>query len=310
MSNASPVPQETPHWRPQAVAVIGCGLMGGSFALALKAAWPGTHISAYSRSPASSQRALALGIVDATHTSAEQSVQGADLVLLAVPVTATEASLRDLRAALRPEALVMDVGSTKRDVVAAARAALGAAVGQFVPSHPIAGKESGGIEQAEACLYQDRRCILTPLPENDAVRLQRAQAVWEAVGCSVVRMNADQHDRTFAAVSHLPHLLAFAYVNAVAQQSDAARHLALAGPGFRDFTRIAGGTSAIWRDIFSANRDEVLQQLAHFESALGAVRAALAAGHDDEVARLVDAASAVRTHWTLNGAAPPTDDPA
>jgi prephenate dehydrogenase len=310
MSNASPVPQETPHWRPQAVAVIGCGLMGGSFALALKAAWPGTHISAYSRSPASSQRALALGIVDATHTSAEQSVQGADLVLLAVPVTATEASLRDLRAALRPDALVMDVGSTKRDVVAAARAALGAAVGQFVPSHPIAGKESGGIEQAEACLYRDRRCILTPLLENDAVRLQHAQAVWEAVGCSVVRMNADQHDRTFAAVSHLPHLLAFAYVNAVAQQSGAARLLALAGPGFRDFTRIAGGTSAIWRDIFSANRDEVLQQLAHFESALGALRVALAAGQDDEVARLVDAASAVRTHWTLNGAAPSTDAPA
>ncbi len=308
MSNASPALQDTCSWRPQAVAVIGCGLMGGSFALALRAARPGIKVCAYSRSLASSQRALALGIVDAAHASAAQAVQGADLVLLAVPVTATEATLRELRPALRPEALVMDVGSTKRDVVAAARAALGAAVGQFVPSHPIAGKEIGGIEQAQAQLYQDRRCIITPLPENNAVWLQRAHTAWQAVGCRVVRMNADQHDRTFAAVSHLPHLLAFAYVNAVAQQADAARHLALAGPGFRDFSRIAGGTSAIWRDIFSANRSEVLQQLAQFESALGALRAALGAGHDDEVARLVDAASAVRTQWTLNGAAPPTDD--
>jgi len=309
-SLSAPVPQAGPGWRPQQVAVIGCGLMGGSFALALRAAWPGTRVCAYSRSPASSQRAQTLGIVDAVHSSAEQAAQQADLVLLAVPVTATEATLRELTPALQPEALVMDVGSTKRDVVAAARAAMGAAVRQFVPAHPIAGKESGGIERAEPALYQNRRCIITPLPENDAARLHRAQAVWEAVGCNVVHMSADQHDRTFAAVSHLPHLLAFAYVNAVAQQADAARHLALAGPGFRDFSRIAGGTSAIWRDIFSANRDEVLQQLAQFESALGALRTALVAGDDAQVARLVDAASSVRTQWILNGAAPPTDDPA
>ncbi|MFM8508744.1 MAG: prephenate dehydrogenase [Betaproteobacteria bacterium] len=307
MSNALSA-QATPL--SQHLALIGCGLMGGSFALALRAALPGVRISGYSRSLHSSQRAQALGIVDEVCTSAAQAVQQADLVLVAVPVAATEAALQAVRPVLRRDALVMDVGSTKRDVVAAARAALGAASVQFVPAHPIAGKENGGIEQAQASLYQDRRCILTPLPENAPATLDRAQALWEAVGSTVVRMGAQQHDQTFAAVSHLPHLLAFAYVNAVAQQPDAARHLALAGPGFRDFSRIASGTSGIWRDIFSANRDEVLQQLAQFESALGALRSALIEGRDDEVARLVDAASAVRTQWTLNGAAPPADDPA
>ncbi len=292
------------------LALIGCGLMGGSFARALRVACPALQVAAYSRSLASAQRAQVLGIADEVFSTAAAAVRGADLVLLAVPVTATEPTLRDMRAGLSADALVMDVGSTKRDVVAAARAALGTAVGQFLPAHPIAGKESGGIEQAEADLYQERRCILTPLPENPEGLVARAVAAWEAVGCSVVRMSAEQHDETFAAVSHLPHLLAFAYVNGVASQNAAARHLALAGPGFRDFSRIAAGTSAIWRDIFSANRDEVLAQLGQFESALTAMRAALQSGDDAAVARLVDAASAVRARWTLNGAPMPEDDPA
>jgi prephenate dehydrogenase len=297
------------------LALIGCGLMGGSFAMALRKAASDhqvpLRINGYSRSRGSAHRAWELGIIDEVHESAAAAVVGADVVLLAVPVTATEATLTDLLPALSTDALIMDVGSTKRDVVASARAALaGDVLRQFVPCHPIAGKETGGIEQADARLYQARRCIITPLPENDPPRLQRAQRLWEAVGCSVVQMSAEQHDRTFAAVSHLPHLLAFAFVNGVAQQPDAARHLALAGPGFRDFSRIASGTSAIWRDIFSANRDEVLAQLSHFESALADMRTALAAGDGEAVARLVDAASAVRAHWTLNGAPPPVDDPA
>ena len=299
------------------LALIGCGLMGGSFAMALRRAMQGhaepapLHITGYSRSRSSAQRGLELGIIDSAHESAAAAVEDADVVLLAVPVTATESTLAELLPALSVDALIMDVGSTKRDVVASARAALaGPALRQFVPCHPIAGKETGGIDQADALLYQARRCIITPLADNTPPLLQRAQRLWELVGCSVVQMSAEQHDRTFAAVSHLPHLLAFAFVNGVAQQPDAARHLALAGPGFRDFSRIASGTSAIWRDIFSANRDEVLAQLSHFEAALAAMRTALADGDDAAVARLVDAASAVRAHWTLNGTTPPSDDPA
>lgn len=347
------------------LALIGCGLMGGSFALALRHAlqhslrhalrhelWPSpqTHratdegagsvaqaplqVAGYSRSRSSAERAQQLGIIDDVCATAADAVRGADVVLVAVPVTATLAVLQEIAPHLRPDALVMDVGSTKRDVVQAAREALEhlpenarenapenaqeplrSRLHQFVPAHPIAGKEHGGIEQAEADLYEQRTCILTPIPAQErehadpAPFVGRARALWEAVGCRVVTMSPEDHDETFAAVSHLPHLLAFAYVNGLAQQPQAVRHLALAGPGFRDFSRIAGGTSAIWRDIFSANRDEVLAQLHHFEAALAQLRGALERADDDAVAQLVDQASAVRSGWRLNGLPLPGDDP-
>jgi len=314
------------------LAVIGCGLMGGSFAAALRASLSAAggvkRVTGYSRvrvgagdrteQPAVSRvtdagtakvleprtsaahRAQALGLIDEAFGTPAGAVAGADLVLIAVPVGATQAVLAELSPALSPNALVMDVGSTKRDVVAAARAALGARVSQFVPAHPIAGKETGGIEQAEAALYQGRSTILTPLPENDAARVARAQAAWEAVGCRVVHMSPEAHDQTLAAVSHLPHLLAFAYMQGLMGQGQDAldQHLAVAGGGFRDFSRIAASTSAVWRDIFSANRDEVLAQLTMFEGALTQYRQALAEGRDEDLARLVDEASAVRSRWS------------
>jgi prephenate dehydrogenase len=283
----------------QKLGVIGCGLMGGSFAMALRAAGQVAKVAGHSRSPSSSRRAVELGIIDEACEQAVEAVRGADLVLIAVPVGATQATLSALLPGLTPQALVMDVGSTKRDVVAAAQAALGKRVTQFVAAHPIAGKATGGIEQAEATLYQGRTTILTPLAETPADQLARARAAWESVGSLVVPMNAQAHDETFAAVSHLPHLLAFAYMQGLMSQGPAAlrQHLTVAGPGFRDFSRIAGSTSAIWRDIFSANRDEVLTQLAHFEASLEKFRQALIEGRDDELARWVDEASAVRSRW-------------
>lgn len=283
----------------QKLGVIGCGLMGGSFAMALRAAGQVAKVAGHSRSPSSSRRAVELGIIDEACEQAVEAVRGADLVLIAVPVGATQATLSALLPGLTPQALVMDVGSTKRDVVAAAQAALGKRVTQFVAAHPIAGKATGGIEQAEATLYQGRTTILTPLAETPADQLARARAAWESVGSLVVPMNAQAHDETFAAVSHLPHLLAFAYMQGLMSQGPAAlrQHLTVAGPGFRDFSRIAGSTSAIWRDIFSANRDEVLTQLAHFEASLEKFRQALIEGRDDDLARWVDEASAVRSRW-------------
>jgi prephenate dehydrogenase len=281
------------------LAVIGCGLMGGSFAMALRAAGRVQRVSGYSRSPASAQRAVELGIVDEAFDEPIDAVRGADLVLIAVPVGATQAALSALLPALSPQALVMDVGSTKRDVVAAALAAMGDRVAQFVPAHPIAGKATGGIEQAEATLYQGCTTILTPLAANPTEAVARAQAAWEAVGSRVVPMSAQAHDQTFAAVSHLPHLLAFAYMQGLMGQGPEAlrQHLSVAGPGFRDFSRIAGSTSAIWRDIFSANRDEVLTQLTRFEASLAQFRQALTDGRDEDLARWVDEASAVRSRW-------------
>lgn len=298
------------HLPVRRLALLGCGLMGGSFAMALRAAGRVGEVVACSRNPDGARRAQAMGIADRAEEDVSRAVADADLVLVAVPVRATGSVLASARPHLSADALVMDLGSTKRDVVEAARQALGEAIRQFVPAHPIAGKELGGIENAEAGLYRDRRCILTPLEENPADHLARAQWLWESVGCSVVRLTPLQHDESLAAVSHLPHLLAFAYIQAVSGQVAAGRHLALAGPGFRDFSRIAAGTSAIWLDILSANRDQVLAQLHQFDAALQEFRSAMTQGDLQRLARLVDAASAVRNSWRLNSSDMPGDDPA
>ena len=196
----------------QRLALIGCGLMGGSFALALRQAGLVAHVAGFSASGGTRQKALKLGVSDSDCASAAQAAQGADLVLVAVPVRATEATLRAIDPVLSPDALVMDVGSTKGDVVSAARAALHQRLANFVPAHPIAGKEVAGIEHADAALYQNRQVILTPLAENPTARVLLAHQVWQALGSRVLELSAEAHDASFAAVSHLPHLAAFALV--------------------------------------------------------------------------------------------------
>ena len=228
-----------------------------------------------------------------------EAVQGADLVLLAVPVGAMPATFAAMRDVLQPNALLMDVGSTKCDVVAAAVATLGERLGCFVPAHPIAGKERAGIEHAESTLYQDRRTILTPLPTTSIHRLQAAHAVWTAIGSQVSTLTPEVHDATFAAVSHLPHLLAFAAVNALTAQPQGAAFLDMAGPGFRDFSRIAASDAAVWRDILSANQAEVLTQVAHFRAALDQFENALKQGDTAALQGLIQQASEIRSAWTL-----------
>jgi prephenate dehydrogenase len=226
-------------------------------------------------------------------------VQGADLVLLAVPVGAMQSSFAALRDTLSPNALLMDVGSTKCDVIAAAQAALGDRLSCFVPAHPIAGKEVAGIEHAEASLYQARRTILTPLPQNSIRQIKTASEVWTAIGSHVSHMTAQAHDATFAAVSHLPHLLAFAAVNALMAQPQGSAFLEMAGPGFRDFSRIAASDASVWRDILSANQSEVLTQMAHFRAALDQFENALKQGNTAALQQLIQQASEVRSAWTL-----------
>ncbi len=283
----------------QRLALIGCGLMGGSFALALRQAGLVQHISGFSASEKTRQRALELKVIDQACNSVAEAVQGADLVLLAVPVGAMQSSFAAMRSALAPQALLMDVGSTKCDVIAAAQAHLGERLSCLVPAHPIAGKEVAGIEHAEATLYQARRTILTPLPQNSIRQIKMASEVWTAIGSHVSHMTPEAHDATFAAVSHLPHLLAFAAVNALTAQPQGAAFLEMAGPGFRDFSRIAASDSAVWRDILSANHTEVLTQLAHFRRALDAFENALKQGDNAALQQLIQQASAVRSGWTL-----------
>ncbi|HQC99771.1 MAG TPA: prephenate dehydrogenase/arogenate dehydrogenase family protein, partial [Aquabacterium sp.] len=237
------------------LGVIGCGLMGGSFALALKRAGLVQHVVGYSKSPTTTELAKRLGVIDVAAESALRAVAGSDIVLVAVPVAATEATFNAMRAGIRDGMLVMDVGSTKRDVVDTARRVLRDRnqITHFVPAHPIAGSEQSGVAAADATLYTGRQVILTPLPQTQPELLQKATDVWTAIGAQVLRMTPENHDAAFAAVSHLPHLLAFAAFSAIAGQPAGRDYLSLAGPGFRDFTRIAASDPSVWRDILLAN---------------------------------------------------------
>jgi prephenate dehydrogenase len=281
------------------LGLIGCGLMGGSFALALKKAGLVQQVVGYSKSPTTTERARQLGVIDVEAPSALLAVSGADIVLLAVPVAATEDTFKSIRHLLGPNTLVMDVGSTKSDVVAAARSALKDHLAGFVPAHPIAGKESAGVEHADALLYQGRQVILTPLTETDPVQVQRATAVWQAVGAQVLQMDPAAHDAAFAAVSHFPHLLAFAAVNALTGQPQGGHYLSLAGPGFRDFSRIAASDPSMWRDILLANRDELQVQIGHFQTALAALERAMQTGDGQALRELIQQASDTRGGWQM-----------
>jgi len=298
------------------LGLIGCGLMGGSFALALKRAGAVQRVIGYSKSPSTTETARRMGVIDDVAESALLAVSGADIVLLAVPVAATETTLRAIAQLVKPETLLMDVGSTKRDVVDAARRVLRERVASFVPAHPIAGKEVSGIQHADASLYAGRQVILTPLPQTTPALVQRATEAWAAVGAQVLRMTAENHDAAFAAVSHLPHLLAYAYFSGVVNQPAGRDYLALAGPGFRDFTRIAASSPEVWRDILLANREEVLRQSQRFRHALDALETVIHSGNAAALEDLIRHAAEGRAGWSMGvprvpgSPAPPAERPA
>lgn len=282
------------------LGLIGCGLMGGSFALALKKAGLVKRVVGYSKSPSTVEKARRLGVIDVAAESALLAVSGSDIVLMAVPVAASEATFKSIRHLVNPGVLFMDVGSTKRDVVDAARRVLKERLPSFVPAHPIAGREVAGIEHADATLYQGRKVILTPVQQTDPVLVQKATDVWAAVGCQVLKMTPEHHDAAFAAVSHLPHLLAFAYMNAMAEQPAGQEYLSLAGPGFRDFSRIAASDPTIWRDILLSNREEILRQSDAFRRALDELERQMRDWGGPALETLIESASTSRSQWQLN----------
>lgn len=279
------------------LGLIGCGLMGGSFALALKKAKLVKRVVGYSKSPSTTERARKLGVIDVAAPSALLAVSGADLVLIAVPVSASEATFKSIRHGITAETLVMDVGSTKTDVIEAARRGLQDLFTCFVPAHPIAGKEVSGIEHAEATLFKGRQVVLTPVRATLRSNLQRASRTWTALGGNVVQMSPEAHDGAFAAVSHLPHLLAFAFINGIAGQPDGKRFLELAGPGFRDFSRIAASDPTVWRDILLTNREQVLAQTRDFREALEALELMVATGDAQGLEAAIESARKVRAGW-------------
>ena len=281
------------------LGLIGCGLMGGSFALAMKKAGLVQRVVGYSKSPSTTERARQLGVIDVEAPSALLAAAGADIVLLAVPVAATETTLKAIKHLVTPQMLVMDVGSTKADVVKAARSALQGQLGSFVPAHPITGREVSGVEHADASLYHGRQVILTPTERTLTAQLRRAEELWTQLGARVSSMSPESHDAAFAAVSHLPHMLAFAMLSSINAQPNANELLALAGPGFRDFTRIAASDPKMWRDILRANRDEVLAQSRLFKQALQGLEDAMQADSAQPLEDLITLASHTRAHWRM-----------
>ena len=279
------------------MALIGCGLMGGSFALAVKRAGLVKRVVGYSKSPSTTSRARQMGAIDEEASSALIAVSGADLVVLAIPVASTEPTLRTIKHLIQPSTLVMDVGSTKVDVVNAARSALKDRFGCFVPAHPITGKEVSGVDHADVNLYNDAQVVLTPTELTKVAQLRQAEALWKGLGTHVTSMSPEMHDAALAASSHAPHLIAMAYMNAILAQEDGHRILSLAGPGFRDFTRIAAGEPNMWRDIFSANRTEILQQIHYLQHMLGRYEAALMTDNQTAVESLIRSASDTRAQW-------------
>jgi prephenate dehydrogenase len=281
------------------LGLIGCGLMGGSFALALKKAGLVKRIVGYSKSPSTTERARQMGIIDVEAPSALMAVSGSDLVLLAVPVSATEASFKAIKHLITPNMLIMDVGSTKRDVVDASRRVLKEHAGVFVAAHPITGKEVSGVEHADVNLYFGKQVILTPIERTQTVQLKKAVDLWTALGCQVLQMSPEAHDAAYAAVSHLPHLIAFALMNAINDQPNGRDYLSLAGPGFRDFTRIAASDAHMWRDVLMANRQELLAQSKLFQKAMMNLEKLITQNDADALEAELDKASLTRAQWRM-----------
>lgn len=273
--------------------------MGGSFALALKRAGLVKRVVGYSKSPSTTERARLMGVIDVEAPSALLAVSGADIVLLAVPVSATEATFKAILHLITPNTLIMDVGSTKRDVVDAARRVLRDHLGCFVPAHPIAGKERSGVEHADANLYTGKQVILTPIERTFTTQLLKATNLWTALGCQVIKMSPQAHDAAYAAVSHLPHLIAFALMQGISAQTQGKEYLSLAGPGFRDFTRIAASDPQMWRDILIANKEELLEQSKIFQQTLQSLEKMIATGNGDALESQIEQASETRANWRI-----------
>ncbi len=284
----------------QRVAVIGVGLIGGSFSLALKEKKLCGHVVGAGRGRANMKVALKRGVIDSAAPDAAAAARNSDLVMISTPVSQFEGIFREIKGNLKPGSLVMDAGSTKRDVVAAARRALGSRLARFVPAHPIAGAEHSGAAAANPALFRDRRVVLTPLKENRKQDLDAIAALWSRIGARVSRMTPAAHDQVFAAVSHLPHLLAYALVNDVSRRRNAAQLFGYAAGGFRDFTRIASSHPEMWRDICVANGDQLLAEVARFSAELGKIRKFLVRKDAKSLERLFARARAARERW-LNG---------
>jgi prephenate dehydrogenase len=279
------------------LVVIGVGLIGGSVAIALRKAGQVRRIVGVGRGRANIQRALELGVIDEASDDVAAAVQDADLVLMAVPVQQNDRVLASLASAVSAQTLLTDAGSTKMDFVAAIRRLMPRQLANIVPAHPIAGAELTGVDAASAGLFNNRNVVLTPLAETQAVAVEKVQAMWQACGASVSRMSAEHHDRVFSAVSHLPHMLAYALVHMIATREDARELFSFAAGGFRDFTRIASSSPEMWRDIATANREALLADITQFQRQLAELAKLIGDADAQQLGRIFETARSARNAW-------------
>jgi len=287
------------------LVVVGVGLIGGSLALALKHAGAVNSVVGVGRGRANLDAARSLGIADRTYSLDEPwiaELATADLVVLATPVGSMPALFATIAPALGSSTLITDVGSTKQNVIAAARAHLGAALSRFVPGHPIAGSERSGASAASAELFRDRSVVLTPLAETEPRAVAEVGGFWERCGAMVQVVDAARHDAVLAAVSHLPHVLSYALIDEISQRADGAAYLAYAGTGFRDFTRLAGSEPAMWRDVCFANAAALRRELALYRGELERIDALVAQGDKEGLLALFERARAAREDWLVRQA--------
>jgi len=279
------------------LAVIGVGLIGGSLARALRAAGEVGEVVGCGRGKGNLDRAVELGVIDRYSHDVGEAVAGADMVFVAVPLGAMREAFAAMRDRLAPDAVVTDGGSAKGSVVADAHAAFGRPLSFFVPGHPIAGTERTGVEASFPTLYRDRRVILTPLPDNDAQAVDRVAAMWRACGAEVAEMSVAHHDEVLAATSHLPHMLAFGLVDALARMKENDEIFRYAAGGFRDFTRIASSSPVMWRDICLANREALSRMLERFAIEMTDLADAIRRGDGEQLLEIFSRAKAARDRY-------------
>ena len=293
------------------LVVVGVGLIGGSCALALKRAGAVGEVVGVGRTRPNLDAALARLVIDRAYTLDDpwaRETSDADIVLVATPVAQFPSLFASLAGAIGPATVVTDAGSTKQDVIAAARGVFAGALPRFVPGHPVAGTEHTGAAAAFASLFEGRNVVLTPLRETAREATERVAMLWQTCGARVTTLDPTRHDAVFAAVSHLPHVLAFALVAELAARPDAAAYFDHAASGFRDFTRIAGGSPEMWRDIAFANRDALLAEIDRYRDALDRARALVAAGDRAGLATLFREASIARRAWEARRTQPVVED--
>ncbi len=265
------------------LVIIGVGLIGGSLARALKRAHYCREVVGCSRNAEHLRKAVELGVIDRFETNVAAALSGADMVVVAVPLGVMEGVFQQMAPAVTPQTVVTDVGSAKGSVIKAAEAAFGRVPPMLVPGHPIAGTEQSGVEASFAELFDDRRVILTPTTEASPEATQRVRAMWESAGAIVEEMSVSHHDEVLAATSHLPHLLAYALVDALVSLDESEEIFRFAAGGFRDFTRIASSDPAMWHDICMANRDGILPVLTRFIDDLSGLREAIQRGDSERL---------------------------